>query len=133
MGRTYSSRVKPNTEGRGNRKLDCIFCQIVAGKLPSEILYQDEEVIAFHDIRPLAPTHVLIIPKRHIPSLAELTDAEMSLIGHMAKVANQLAKQAGIVESGYRLVVSSGEQGGQIVPHLHMHLLGGRRLSDKLC
>ena len=113
--------------------MDCIFCQIVAGKLPSEILYQDEEVIAFHDIRPLAPTHVLIIPKRHIPSLAELTDAEMSLIGHMAKVANQLAKQAGIVESGYRLVVSSGEQGGQIVPHLHMHLLGGRRLSDKLC
>ncbi|MBA7674791.1 Purine nucleoside phosphoramidase [subsurface metagenome] len=113
--------------------MDCIFCQIVAGKLPSEILYQDEEVIAFHDIRPLAPTHVLIIPKRHIPSLAELTDAEMSLIGHMAKVANQLAKQAGIVESGYRLVISSGEQGGQIVPHLHMHLLGGRRLSDKLC
>ena len=113
--------------------MDCIFCQIVAGKLPSEILYQDEEVIAFHDIRPLAPTHVLIIPKKHIPSLAELTDAEMSLIGHMAKVANQLAKQAGIVESGYRLVISSGEQGGQIVPHLHMHLLGGRRLSDKLC
>jgi len=113
--------------------MDCIFCQIVAGKLPSEILYQDEEVIAFHDIRPLAPTHVLIISKKHIPSLAELTDAEMSLIGHMAKVANQLAKQAGIVESGYRLVISSGEQGGQIVPHLHMHLLGGRRLSDKLC
>ncbi|TET68013.1 MAG: histidine triad nucleotide-binding protein [Dehalococcoidia bacterium] len=113
--------------------MDCIFCQIVAGKLPSEILYQDEEVIAFHDIRPLAPTHVLIIPKRHIPSLAELTDAEMSLIGHMAKVANQLAKQAGVAEGGYRLVISSGEQGGQIVPHLHMHLLGGRRLSDKLC
>ncbi len=113
--------------------MDCIFCQIVAGKLPSEILYQDEEVIAFHDIRPLAPTHVLIIPKKHIPSLAELTDAEMSLIGHMAKVANQLAKQAGVAEGGYRLVISSGEQGGQIVPHLHMHLLGGRRLSDKLC
>jgi len=113
--------------------MDCIFCQIVAGKLPSEILYQDEEIIAFHDIHPLAPTHVLIIPKRHIPSLAELTDAEMSLIGHMAKVANQLAKQAGVAEGGYRLVISSGEQGGQIVPHLHMHLLGGRRLSDKLC
>ena len=112
--------------------MDCIFCQIVAGKLPSEILYQDEEVIAFHDIRPLAPTHVLIIPKRHIPSLAELTDAEMSLIGHMAKVANQLAKQAGVAEGGYRLVISSGEEGGQVVPHLHMHLLGGRKLSDGL-
>ena len=113
--------------------MDCIFCQIVAGKLPSEILYQDEEVIAFRDIHPLAPTHVLIIPKRHIPSLAQLTDAEIPLIGHMAKVANQLAKEEGVAENGYRLVISSGEQGGQVVPHLHMHLLGGRRLSDKLC
>jgi len=113
--------------------MDCVFCQIVAGKIPSETLYQDEEVIAFRDINPLAPTHVLIIPKRHIPSLSLLTDAEASLIGHMTKVANQLAREEGVAESGYRLVISSGEQGGQIVPHLHMHLLGGRRLSDKLC
>jgi len=113
--------------------MDCVFCQIVAGKIPSETLYQDEEVIAFRDINPLAPTHVLIIPKRHIPSLAQLTDDEMSLIGHMARVANQLAREEGVAESGYRLVISSGEQGGQIVPHLHMHLLGGRRLSDRLC
>ena len=113
--------------------MDCVFCQIVAGKIPSETLYQDEEVIAFRDINPLAPTHVLIIPKRHIPSLAQLTDDEMSLIGHMARVANQLARKEGVAESGYRLVISSGEQGGQIVPHLHMHLLGGRRLSDRLC
>lgn len=113
--------------------MDCVFCQIAAGKLPSETLYQDEEVIAFRDINPLAPTHVLIIPKRHIPSLAHLTDAETPLIGHMAKVANQLAREEGVAGSGYRLVISSGEQGGQIVPHLHMHLLGGRRLSDKLC
>ena len=113
--------------------MDCVFCQIVAGKIPSETLYQDEEVIAFHDINPLAPTHVLIIPKRHIPSLVQLTDDEMPLIGHMARVANQLAREEGVAESGYRLVISSGEQGGQIVPHLHMHLLGGRRLSDRLC
>jgi len=113
--------------------MDCVFCQIVAGKIPSETLYQDEEVIAFRDINPLAPTHVLIIPKRHIPSLAQLTDDEMPLIGHMARVANQLAREEGVAESGYRLVISSGEQGGQIVPHLHMHLLGGRRLSDRLC
>ena len=112
---------------------DCVFCQIVAGKIPSKILYQDEEVVAFRDINPLAPTHVLIIPKRHIPSLAQLTDAETPLLGHMTKVANQLAKEEGVSESGYRLVISSGEQGGQVVPHLHMHLLGGRRLSDKLC
>jgi len=113
--------------------MDCVFCQIVAGKIPSETLYQDEEVIAFRDINPLAPTHVLIIPKRHIASLAQLTDDEMPLIGHMARVANQLAREEGVAESGYRLVISSGEQGGQIVPHLHMHLLGGRRLSDRLC
>jgi len=113
--------------------MDCVFCQIVAGKIPSETLYQDEEVIAFRDINPLAPTHVLIIPKRHVASLAQLTDDEMPLIGHMARVANQLAREEGVAESGYRLVISSGEQGGQIVPHLHMHLLGGRRLSDRLC
>jgi histidine triad (HIT) family protein len=113
--------------------MDCVFCQIVAGKIPSGTLYQDEEVIAFRDINPLAPTHVLIIPKRHIASLAQLTDDEMPLIGHMARVANQLAREEGVAESGYRLVISSGEQGGQIVPHLHMHLMGGRRLSDRLC
>ena len=113
--------------------MDCIFCQIVAGKLPSETLYQDEEVIAFRDIHPLAPTHVLIMPKRHIPSLAQLTDVETPLIGHMVKIANQLAREEGISESGYRLVISCGEEGGQLVPHLHMHLLGGRRLSSALC
>ena len=113
--------------------MDCVFCQIVAGKIPSDTLYQDEEVIAFRDINPLAPTHLLIIPKRHIASLAQLTGDEMPLIGHMARVANQLAREEGVAESGYRLVISSGEQGGQIVPHLHMHLMGGRRLSDRLC
>jgi len=113
--------------------MDCVFCHIVEGKLPSDMLYQDEEVMAFRDIHPLAPIHVLIIPKRHIPSLAHLTDAEIPLVGHMTKVANQLARQEGIAESGYRLVISSGKHGGQVVPHLHMHLLGGRRLSDRLC
>ncbi len=113
--------------------MDCVFCQIVAGKIPSKTLYQDEEVIAFRDINPMAPTHLLIIPKRHIPSLAHLSDAETPLIGHMVKITNQLAKEEGILESGYRLVISCGEEGGQVVPHLHMHLLGGRRLSDALC
>jgi len=113
--------------------MDCVFCQIVAGKIPSKTLYQDEEVIAFRDINPMAPTHLLIIPKRHIPSLAQLSDAETPLIGLMTKIANQLAREEGISESGYRLVISCGEGGGQVVPHLHMHLLGGRRLSGKLC
>ena len=112
--------------------MDCIFCNIVTGKVPSEILYQDEEVIAFRDINPQAPRHLVIIPKRHIPSLAHLSEAESPLIGHMAKAANQLAKKEGISESGYRLVINCGEWGAQLVPHLHMHLLGGRKLADKL-
>ena len=112
--------------------MDCIFCQIVAGKVPSEILYQDERVIAFRDIQPMAPTHLLIIPKEHIPSLAHLSEADLPLIGHMVGVANELAKREGIAEGGYRIVISSGEQGGQLVPHLHMHLIGGRRLSDAI-
>ena len=112
--------------------MDCVFCQIVAGKIPSDILYQDEEVIAFRDINPRTSTHLLIIPKNHIPSLAHLSEAETPLIGHMTKVANQLAREEGISESGYRLVINCGEQGGQIVPHLHMHLIGGRKLADTM-
>ncbi len=112
--------------------MSCIFCQIVAGKVPGEILYQDEEVIAFRDINPQSPTHLIIIPKRHIPSLAHLSEAESSLIGDMVNLANQLARREGISKSGYRLVINCGEQGGQLVPHLHMHLLGGRKLSNEL-
>ena len=112
--------------------MDCIFCQIMAGKIPADILYQDEEVIAFRDINPVAPTHLLIIPKKHIPSLGHLSEAESSLIGDMVNTANQLAKREGISESGYRLVINCGKQGGQLVPHLHLHLLGGRQLSDAM-
>ncbi len=112
--------------------MDCIFCQIIAGKIPSDIIYQDEKVVAFRDINPQAPTHLLIIPKRHIPSLTHLSEAELPLIGHMVNVANQLAEKEGISEKGYRLAINCGEQGGQLVPHLHLHLLGGRRLSGQL-
>jgi histidine triad (HIT) family protein len=112
--------------------MDCIFCQITSGKVPSEILYQDEEVIAFRDINPQAPTHLVVIPKRHIPSLTHLSEAESPLVGQMVNITNQLAKMEGISESGYRLVMNCGEEGGQLVPHLHLHLLGGRKLSDSL-
>jgi len=112
--------------------MDCIFCQIVAGKIPSKILYQDEKVIAFRDINPQAPTHLLIIPKKHIPSLAHLSEAESSLMAHMVNTANQLAKREGVFESGYRLVINCGKEGGQLVPHLHLHLLGGRHLSGTM-
>ncbi|MDD4859008.1 MAG: histidine triad nucleotide-binding protein [Dehalococcoidales bacterium] len=110
--------------------MDCVFCKIVAGVIPAKILYQDEKVVAFPDINPTAPTHVLIVPKKHIASLAQLPDNESVLVGHMVKIANELARNGGIAESGYRIVINSGKEGGQVVPHLHMHLLGGRQLDN---
>jgi len=112
--------------------MDCIFCQIVGGEVPSKILYQDEEVVVFPDINPKAPTHLLIVPKRHIPSLAHLSEADLPLVANMVAVANRVAKEGGISERGYRLVINCGAEGGQLVPHLHMHLLGGRRLSGEM-
>lgn len=110
----------------------CIFCQIVSGRIPSDIVYQDEEVIAFRDIKPQAPVHLIIIPRKHILSLAHLSEADSALVGRMVAIANQLTKKEGVAQNGYRLVINCGEQGGQLVPHLHMHLLGGRGLSDTL-
>jgi histidine triad (HIT) family protein len=112
--------------------MDCIFCQIIAGKVPSDTLYQDERVMAFRDIRPITPTHVVIIPRKHIPSLTQLSEADLPLMADLVKVANQLAKREGIAEKGYRLVINCGREGTQLVPHLHMHLLGGRQLSAAL-
>jgi histidine triad (HIT) family protein len=107
---------------------DCVFCKIIAGEIPSKILYRDEKVIVFPDINPAAPTHLLIVSRKHIPLLSQMTEAEMPLVGHMTGVANRLAREVGVADSGYRVVINSGEQGGQLVPHLHMHLLGGRKL-----
>ena len=118
-------------EGSGGEvNKDCIFCRIISGELQSDILYQDDEVIALRDINPQAPTHILIMPKAHIPSLAEITKDHQALIGHMAQVANELANSEGIASSGYRLVINSGPDSGQEVPHLHLHLLGGRSLGS---
>ncbi len=107
---------------------DCIFCKIIAGKIPAKILYRDEKVIAFPDINPAAPVHLLIIPTQHIPSLLDLRDADLPIIGHMTRVANQMAREQGIAENGFRVVINCGKWGGQLVPHLHIHLLGGRDL-----
>lgn len=112
--------------------MDCIFCKIVAGQIPADILYQDENILAFRDINPVAPTHVLIIPKKHIPSLARLSKADSSLIADMISAANDLATREGVSESGYRLVINSGKLGGQLVSHLHLHLIGGRQLTNCL-
>ena len=108
---------------------ECVFCNIVAGKIPATILYQDDRVIALRDIKPQAPTHLLVMPKEHIPSLAELGDEQRDLAAHLIYVSNELARREGIAERGYRLVMNCGPDGGQEVPHLHIHLLGGQKLT----
>ncbi len=110
---------------------DCIFCKISSGEIPSQILYQDEDVVVFPDVRPLTPVHLLVIPRKHITSLAEMAGDETPIIGKMVKVANQVAREQGISESGYRLTINSGADAGQVVFHLHMHLMGGRHLDWK--
>ena len=111
---------------------ECLFCRIVAGEISSDIVYQDEEFMAFRDINPQAPRHIIIIPKTHIASLIELTEQQQGLIGRLIILATKLARKEGIAESGYRLAVNCGREGGQLVPHLHFHLIGGRKLSGKL-
>ena len=111
---------------------DCVFCRIVAGEIPADIVYQDVEIIAFRDIHPVAPTHILLLPRKHIGSVQELDASEGGLVGRMVLRARQLAEQEGVAERGYRLVVNCGPEGGQIVPHLHLHLIGGRKLDDSM-
>ena len=111
---------------------DCIFCKIVAGEIPGDIVYQDDDVIAFRDINPQSPVHLLVIPRQHFTSLNDITQQQESLMGHMICIANQLAKDEGIAETGYRLVINCGQQGGQLVPHVHLHVMGGRQLSGQL-
>lgn len=109
--------------------MDCLFCKIINGEIPSNKVYEDEKVYAFYDISPAAPVHVLIVPKEHIPSANALTAENASVVGHIFRVAAELAKKLGIAESGYRIVNNCGEDGGQTVLHLHFHLLGGRSLA----
>jgi histidine triad (HIT) family protein len=109
----------------------CVFCDIVAGKIPATILYQDDKSIAFRDIHPQAPTHFLVIPKEHVPSVAELSEKHGDLAAHLISVAHEVAKREGLaaVEKGYRLVMNYGREGGQEVPHVHLHVIGGRPLT----
>jgi histidine triad (HIT) family protein len=112
--------------------MDCIFCKIIAGEIPSDIIYQDDEFIAFRDIQPQAPVHVLVIPRDHISTVMDLTDSQTSLIGRMVLLAKSLAEKEHIAQKGYRIVINCGTEGGQIVPHLHLHLIGGRKLNDQI-
>ena len=112
--------------------MDCVFCQILAGKIPGNLMYQDGEVVVFPDINPVAPTHLLVVTKKHIPSVAHLSDDETPIVGYMVKVANQLAREHGFAGSGYRLVINCGKDGAQVIPHLHMHVLAGKKMSDDM-
>ena len=105
----------------------CVFCRIVRGEAPARIVYQDEDVTAFHDLHPRAPTHILIVPNRHITGVAAAEPEDSELLGKLFVIARRLAEQEGIVD-GYRLVVNNGPRAGQSVFHLHVHLLGGRPL-----
>jgi histidine triad (HIT) family protein len=106
--------------------MSCAFCQILAGETPATILYRDERVTAFRDIHPIARTHILIIPNRHIESVKLLEAGDEGLVGHMVMVAKELAVQEGVSENGYRLMINTGVHGGQTIPHLHLHLIAGK-------
>jgi histidine triad (HIT) family protein len=108
---------------------DCLFCKIVNRELPADIVFEDDELVAFNDISPQAPTHMLIIPKKHIATVNDLTDAEIDLPGKLILRAKAIASEKGIAETGYRLIMNCNEQGGQTVFHVHLHLLGGRQLT----
>ncbi|WP_425446116.1 histidine triad nucleotide-binding protein [Dethiothermospora halolimnae] len=107
---------------------DCIFCKIVDGEIPSEKVYEDDKVVAFNDVNPQSPVHILVIPKRHISSVKEIDDDNSHLVSHIHLVINKIAKDKGLYEKGFRIVNNCGEDGGQTVNHLHYHLLGGRQL-----
>ncbi len=111
--------------------MDCLFCKIIAGEIPSTKVYEDDKVYAFNDINPAAPVHILIIPKVHIASAAEVTAENADIVGHIFEVAAKLAKEKGL-DNGYRIVTNCGDDAGQSVHHLHFHLIGGKFLGLKM-
>lgn len=111
---------------------DCVFCKIIEGKIPSEKVYEDDEILAFKDIHPAAPIHVLIIPKKHIATLMEIEEQDTALMGKIIQTAKLIAKQLGIEEKGFRLIANCGPDSGQEVMHIHFHLLAGRTMGPKI-
>lgn len=107
---------------------DCIFCQIGAHKIPAKIRYEDEKVVAFDDINPQAPVHILLIPKKHINNTLAMLEEDLKLVGYLISKAKDLAKELGLEKTGFRISVNTGRDSGQIVDHLHLHLLGGKKL-----
>lgn len=112
--------------------MDCIFCKIINKEIPSKIVYEDDEVLAFEDIAPQAPIHIVVIPKKHIAKITEIEKEDEALIGKIYSVINKIAREKQIAEDGFRVIINCGENGGQEVKHIHFHLLGGKKLSGKI-
>ncbi len=112
---------------------DCIFCKIINKQIPSTIVYEDEEILAFKDIHPVAPVHILVIPKKHVKSIMELQQEDEKTIGKIYSVIKQIATEQNIANDGFRVIVNCGENGGQEVGHIHFHLIGGKKLGTKIC
>lgn len=108
---------------------NCLFCKIAAGEIPSTQVYSDEHIVAFRDLSPVAPQHILLIPRKHIQSVAALTTQDSALMGHLLLCAGKIAQEVGVAESGFRCVLNTGKDGGQSVAHLHLHLIAGRQMT----
>ena len=107
----------------------CLFCNIIARKIPADVVYEDDHALAFRDLRPVAPTHVLVIPKKHIAAIHDLAEEDVAVAGQLLLAARKVADQLGLAKDGFRLVVNDGDQAGQTVHHVHVHVLGGRAMT----
>ena len=112
--------------------MDCIFCKIINKEIPSSIVYEDEEILAFKDINPQAPVHIIVIPKKHIEKITDIQEKDEKVIGKIYSVINKIAEEQGIAKDGFRVIINCGENGGQEVKHIHFHLLGGAKLGAKI-
>ena len=110
-------------------EVDCIFCKIAAGEMAADKVFEDDQAVAIRDLKPQAPTHILIVPKEHLESLNDVSQSDEALLGHLMRLASKIANQVGIAENGFRAVINTGEEAGQSVEHLHVHLLGGRSMA----
>ena len=111
---------------------DCLFCKIIKGEIPSTKVYEDEYVYAFKDIEPVAPIHILVVPKKHIETLLDVSEEDKDLISYIYQTINKIAKENGFAESGFRVIVNCGKDSGQEVMHIHFHVIGGKKLGDKI-
>jgi len=108
---------------------DCIFCKIISGAIPAKFIYEDEQAVVIDDIHPQAPVHMIVIPRKHIPRLMDAVPADEALLGHLLGVANRVAKDRGVADEGYRVVINVNKGAGQVVFHLHLHVMGGRKFA----